>query len=78
MHLNKNKFLKKMYSWGWPGGATVKCAHSALAAQGSLVRILGADMAWQPMLCQAAHIQSRGRWALMLAQGQPSSAKRED
>ena len=30
---------------GWPGGASVKCAHSASLAQGSLVRILGADMA---------------------------------
>ena len=30
---------------GRPGGAAVKCARSALAAWGSLVRIPGADMA---------------------------------
>ena len=30
---------------GWPGGAAVKCARSALMALGSLVRILGVDMA---------------------------------
>ena len=30
---------------GQPGGAAVKCARSASAAQGSPVRILGADMA---------------------------------
>ena len=32
-------------SWGQPGGTAVKCALSALAAWGSLVQILGADMA---------------------------------
>ena len=32
-------------SWGRPGGAVVKFARSALAAWGSLVRILGGDMA---------------------------------
>ena len=30
---------------GWPGGAPVKFARSALAAHGSLVQIPGADMA---------------------------------
>ena len=35
----------KYVSWGRPGGAAVKCTCSALAARGSLVRILGADMA---------------------------------
>ena len=30
---------------GRPGGAVVKCARSASAARGLLVRILGADMA---------------------------------
>ena len=30
---------------GWPGGAAVKCACSASAARGSLVQILGTDMA---------------------------------
>ena len=30
---------------GQPGGTAVKCAHSALAAQGSPVQILGVDMA---------------------------------
>ena len=36
----------------------------------------GRGMAWQAMLWQASHIQSRGRRAWMLAQGQSSSAKR--
>ena len=31
--------------WGRPGGIVVKCARSASAARGSLVRIPGADMA---------------------------------
>ena len=36
--------------WEWPGGIAVKFAHSALAAWGSLVRILGADLC---STCQA-------------------------
>ena len=36
----------------------------------------GHGTAWHAMLWQASHIQSRGRWARMLAQGQSSSAKR--
>ena len=31
-------------TWGQPGGAVVKGTHSALAAPGLLVRILGVDM----------------------------------
>ena len=31
--------------WGWPSGAEVKCACSALAARGSQVQIPGADVA---------------------------------
>ena len=31
--------------WGRPGGAVVKCAHSALAARALPVQIPGADMA---------------------------------
>ena len=30
---------------GWPSGTAVKCARSASAARGSLVRIPGVDMA---------------------------------
>ena len=30
---------------GWPGGAVVKCTHSSLATQGSLVWIPGVGMA---------------------------------
>ena len=36
----------------------------------------GHGTAWNAMLWQASHIQSRGRWAWMLAQDQSSSAKR--
>ena len=36
--------LKNVYT-GWPGGPVVKCECSALVAQGSPVRIPGADMA---------------------------------
>ena len=63
---------------GQLGGTVVKYARSALAARGLLVWILGADLhtTCQAMLWQASHIQSRGRWAWMLAQGQSSSAKR--
>ena len=35
----------KRTAWGWPGGAAVKCAHSALVAPGSPVRIPGTDKA---------------------------------
>ena len=65
---------------GPAGGTAVKFTHSALAAQGSLVQILGVYLhtACQAMLWQASHLQknSRGRWARRLAQGQSSSAKR--
>ena len=37
--------LKKIKKRGRPSGAAVKCAHSASAARGSLVRIPGVDMA---------------------------------
>ena len=37
--------LKSDFPKGWPGGAVVKFTHSALAARGSLVWILGADAA---------------------------------
>ena len=63
---------------GQPGGAMVKFAHSASAAWDSLVWIPGVDIrtAWQAMLWQVSHIESRGRWAWMLTQGQSSSTKR--
>ena len=42
---------------GQPGGAAVKCAHSALVAQGSPVQIVGADMARLIKECgQESHI----------------------
>ena len=44
-YLNKRVIHQKGSAWGRPGGAAVKCARSALVAQGSLVRIAGADMA---------------------------------
>ena len=37
--------MLKAIKWGWPGGAAVKFIRSALAAQGSVVRIPSADMA---------------------------------
>ena len=52
-HLFRNKRLGIYPAWskgtenggrGRPGGTAVKCAHSALAAQGSSVRILGAPL----------------------------------
>ena len=50
-------------------GAAVKITCSASAAQSSPVQIPGAELgtAWQAMLWQASHIESRGRWAQMLA-----------
>ena len=49
---------KNLCSRGQPGGTVVTFACSALAAQGSLIRILGADppTAWQAMLWQMSHI----------------------
>ena len=41
----KLSLIKKVFPWGRPGGAAVKCARSASSAQGSPIRILGADMA---------------------------------
>ena len=43
----------KMLIEGQPGGAAVKCTHSALVARGSLVRIPGVGMA---PLVKASHI----------------------
>ena len=37
--------IRTVLGRGRPGGAVVKCARSALAARGSLVRIPGVDMA---------------------------------
>ena len=55
-----------------------KFACSTSVACGSPVWIPGIDLCTvhQPMLWQAFHIESRGRWARMLTQGQSSSAKR--
>ena len=73
------KGFRKLLALGFAGGVVVKFAHSASAARGSQVRIPGADIctAYQAMRWQAAHIQSRGGWVWMLAQGQPSSKKKK-
>ena len=49
--------LKDKNWWGWPSGAVVKFAHSALAALGLPVWIPGVDLCttWQAMLWQASH-----------------------
>ena len=46
--------------------------------RGLLGRIPGADLntTYQAMLWKANHIENRGRWAQLLAQGQSSSAKK--
>ena len=41
----RTTFILELLGSGQPGGAAVKCAHSASAAWGSPVRIPGADMA---------------------------------
>ena len=48
----------KSEPWGWPGGKAVKFMPSASVAQGSLVRIPGADLCTtcQTTLWQASHI----------------------
>ena len=53
-----NSFQKKANT-GQPSGAAVTFARSALAARGSLVQILGADLhtAYQAVLWQASHIK---------------------
>ena len=45
----------KIHIEGRPGGAAVKFAHSASAAQGSLVRIPGADMTLLGEPCCGRH-----------------------
>ena len=65
--------------WGRPGGAAVKFAHSASQrpwVRGSRSRVWTRHCLAKAILWQASCIQSRGRWAWMLAQGQSSSAKR--
>ena len=56
----------------------MKFARSAPPAPGSPVRIPGAgpSTAWRDTLWQASHLESRGGWARMSAQGQSSSADR--
>ena len=51
-----HSFLLIKSKWqGRPGGAAVECARSALAAQGSPVRILGVDMASLGRPCCSRH-----------------------
>ena len=72
-------FKSYMYVFrGWHSGTVVKFACSALTAQGSVAQIPGVDLhaTFQAMLQQASHIENRGRRPWILAQGQPSSAKR--
>ena len=40
-----SQFKERLACWGWSGGAVVKFANSALAAQGLQVQILGTDLA---------------------------------
>ena len=72
-------YTRKLWFRGQPGGTAVKCTCSTLAAQGSPVWILGADMALRGKPCcgRRPTYKRRGRWAQMWAQGQFSSAKRE-
>ena len=63
---------------GWPGGVVVKFTCSALVAQGLWVWILGVDLHHSSSHALAvSHIQSKGRLAQMLAQGQSSSPKKK-
>ena len=48
--------VHKSYQFGgWPGGAAVKCAHSASVAQGLPVPIPGVDMALLGKPCCGRH-----------------------
>ena len=49
------KLIFKQIFGGWTGGAALTCALSASAAQGSLVRIPGADMALLGTPCCGRH-----------------------
>ena len=71
---------KRLHPGGRPSGVVVKIEHSASAALGLPVRILAveASTTHQDMLWQASHIQNRGRWAQMLAQGRSSSKKKKE
>ena len=51
----KKLLIKKGEKRGQPGGAVVKCARSASAAQGSPVQIWGADMALHGTPCCGRH-----------------------
>ena len=63
--------------WGSPDGVVVKFTHSALAAQGSGVWILGTDLHTTHHAVVASDIQNRGRLAQILAEGQSSSPKKK-
>ena len=65
-------------SQGRPGGIAIKFANSTSEAPGLPVWIPDVDprMAYQALLWQVSHIQSRGRWARMFSWVQSSSAKR--
>ena len=56
----------------------VKFMPPASVAHSSPILIPGANLhtTYQAMLWQAFHMESRGRWAQILAQGLSSSAKR--
>ena len=67
--------FKNRRNLGQPSGAAVKCTWSALAASGSLDPGCGHGTMWQGMVWQASHIWAEGRWAKMLAPGQPSEKR---
>ena len=65
-------------SWGWPAGIVVKFTRSALAARGSLIRILGADLhtAHQAMLWRCPTYNLEEDWHRCWLRDNPPQAKR--
>ena len=53
--LRDEKTQSKGVRGAWPGGTAVKCTRSTLAAWGSPVQILGADMALLGEPCSSRH-----------------------
>ena len=74
---NGHNFKKRSIERGRPSVVAVKLTQ-CFGGLGSPIQILRADLctAYQTMLWQVFHTQNGGRWGLMLAQGQSSSAKR--
>ena len=83
LRMSRNSFGYHYYllllklSWGWPGGVVIRFGTLCFSSPGSQVWIPSTGLHHSSShTVEASHIQNRGRWAQMLAQGQFSSSEK--